>query len=40
VFDDLKQRLCSAPILSLPNLQHPFEIKTDASNYAVGTVLT
>jgi hypothetical protein len=39
-FDDLKQHLCSSPILSLPNLQHPFEIKTDASEYAVGVVLT
>jgi hypothetical protein len=39
-FDDLKQRLCSAPVLSLPDLQHPFEIETDASDYAVGTILT
>ena len=39
-FDDLKQRLCSAPVLSLPNLQQPFEIETDASDYAVGAVLT
>jgi hypothetical protein len=40
VFDDLKQRLCSAPVLSLPDLQQPFEIETDASDYVVGTVLT
>jgi hypothetical protein len=39
-FDDLKQCLCSAPVLSLPDLQHPFEIETDASDYVVGTVLT
>jgi hypothetical protein len=39
-FDDLKQHLCSAPVLSLPDLQQPFEIETDASDYAVGTVLT
>jgi hypothetical protein len=39
-FDDLKQRLCSAPVLSLPDLQHPFEIETDASDYVVGVVLT
>jgi hypothetical protein len=39
-FDDLKQRLCSAPILSLPDLQQPFEIETNASDYAVGVVLT
>jgi hypothetical protein len=29
-FDDLKNRLCSTPILSLPDLQQPFEIETDA----------
>ena len=39
-FDDLKQRLCSAPILSLPDLQQPFEIETDASDYVVGGVIT
>jgi hypothetical protein len=39
-FDDLKQCLCSTLVLSLPDLQHPFEIKIDASNYVVGIVLT
>jgi hypothetical protein len=38
VFDDLKQCLFSTPMLSLPDLQQPFEIET--SNYVVGTVLT
>jgi hypothetical protein len=37
-FDDLKQRLCSAPVLSLPDLQKPFEIETNASDYAVGVL--
>jgi hypothetical protein len=39
-FDDLKHRLCSTPVLTLPDLQQPFEIETDASNYVVGVVLT
>jgi hypothetical protein len=39
-FDDLKHHLCSAPILSLPDLQQSFEIETDASNYVMGAVLT
>jgi hypothetical protein len=39
-FDYLKQRLCSTPIFSLPDLQQPFEIETDASNYVVGIILT
>jgi len=39
-FDDLKYHLCLAPVLSLPNLQKPFEIETDASDYVVGAVLT
>jgi hypothetical protein len=39
-FDDLKHRLCLALILSFPNLQQPFEIETNASDYVVGVVLT
>jgi hypothetical protein len=39
-FDDLKEHLCSTPVLSLPTLQHHFEIETDASDYVVGVVLT
>jgi hypothetical protein len=39
-FNDLKKHLCSSPVLSLPNLQHPFEIEIDASDYVVGVVLT
>ena len=37
-FDDLKQ--WSAPVLSLPDLQHPFKIETDASDYIAGAILT
>ena len=39
-FNELKNRLWSSPILSLPDLQHPFEIKTDTLNDVVGVVLT
>jgi hypothetical protein len=39
-FDDLKQCMCSALVFSLPDLQHPFEIETDALDYVVGTLLT
>jgi hypothetical protein len=39
-FDVLKKHLYSTPILSLPNLQHPFEIEIYASDYVVGAVLT
>jgi hypothetical protein len=39
-FNNLKHRLCSAPVLSFTNLQQPFEIETNASDYVVGVVLT
>ena len=39
-FTELKNRLCSALVLTLPDLQQPFEIETDASDYAIGAVLT
>jgi hypothetical protein len=39
-FDDMKHHFCSNPVLSFPNMKQPFEIETDASAYAVGTVLT
>jgi hypothetical protein len=38
-FDDLKHRLCSTPVLSLLDLQKPFEIEIDAFDYVVGVVL-
>ena len=38
-FEALKDKISSAPILALPNLRQPFEIQTDASDYAMGTVL-
>jgi len=39
-FIRLKHHLCSAPVLTLKYLQQPFEIKTDASDYVIGAVLT
>jgi hypothetical protein len=39
VFEYLNHHLCSAPMLTLPDLQQPFEIKTDASDYTIGAVL-
>eukprot|EP00253_Pinus_taeda_P036455 PITA_36455 len=39
-FSKLKNYLYSAPVLTLPYLQQPFEIETDASDYAIGAILT
>jgi hypothetical protein len=38
-FDALKEKIISALVPALPNLRHPFEIQTYASNYAMGAVL-
>jgi hypothetical protein len=38
-FDTLKEKISSMPVLALSNLSQPFEIETDASNYAMGAVL-
>lgn len=35
-FDALKQKISSAPVLAFPDLKQPFEIQTDASDYALG----
>ena len=40
MFKELKKFLCSAPVLTLPDLQQPFKIEIDASDYAIGAVLT
>ena len=38
-FDTLKEKISTTPVLALPDLQRPFEIETDASDYAMGVVL-
>ncbi|CAM8886698.1 unnamed protein product [Rhodiola kirilowii] len=39
-FDDLKKALTSTPIIQTPNWELPFEIMCDASDFAVGAVLS
>ena len=39
-FQLLKMRLLQAPILSIPNFSYPFVIDTDASETALGAVLS
>ncbi|GKB38286.1 reverse transcriptase domain-containing protein [Tanacetum coccineum] len=38
-FNDLKEKLTSAPIIISPNWNIPFELMCDASDFAVGAVL-
>ena len=40
VFAELKHRLCYALVLTLLDLQQPFEIETNGSDYAIGVVLS
>ena len=39
-FEILKQRLIEAPILAFPDPSKPYSLYTDASDYAVGGILT
>jgi hypothetical protein len=38
-FDTLKEKISTAPVLTLLNLQQTFEIEIDASGYAMGELL-
>ncbi|PIN05056.1 DNA-directed DNA polymerase [Handroanthus impetiginosus] len=37
--NDLKRRLISAPIITIPNWAFPFELMCDANDFAIGAVL-
>ena len=39
-FEQIKNKLCTAPVLVLPYLHQPFETETDTSDYALGTMIT
>ena len=39
-FKQIKNKLCTALVLVLPDLHQPFEIETDASDYALSVVIT
>lgn len=39
-FEHAKTLLCNDPILTYPNYEQPFILTTDASNYALGAVLS
>eukprot|EP00253_Pinus_taeda_P032598 PITA_32598 len=39
-FDTLKEKISKTHVLALPDLKRPFEIQTDANDYAMGAVLT
>ena len=39
-FSELKHNLCSIVVLTLQNLQQPFEIEKNSSDYVIGLVLT
>jgi hypothetical protein len=38
-FLELKKRLCTAPVLALPEMNKPYEVYTDASKEGLGGVL-
>ena len=39
VFDTLKEKLITTPVLLLPDPEKPFTVTTDTSDYAIGAIL-
>ena len=39
-FNSLKTLLINAPVLAYPNFDEPFDLTTDSSNFAIGSVLS
>ena len=39
-FDEIKRRMCNAPVLSLPNDNGKFRVETDSSDFATGAILS
>lgn len=39
-FDRIKQTITSAPVLAIPNDDDPFKVECDASDFAIGAVLS